>query len=182
MAGAKFDILFVGELMAEADPSRVRSNIQERFKLSDEAAARLFDGRAVTIKRGVDTATASHYRKLFRDAGALVRIASVAPAGAGEPAPESAAAVFGHAEGVPGHPAAGGSRLSLAPLGDDPLERPVAVAPRLIDVSHLSLVPGQDWTLADCEPPLPPCGLPDISHLRLVAPQQTQRDAAQEPY
>lgn len=177
MAGARFDILFTGEVMAGADPNAVRARIQELFKLSDEAAERLFDGRPVTIKRGVATATASRYREVFRDAGALVHVTPVPTAGA--PAHETAPAATDRTGDMPGHPAAVVSRLSLAPMGDDPLEPPIATASPHIDVRHLALVPGWDWTLADCEPPLPPVELPDISHLHLVEPERTQPEVGE---
>lgn len=154
MTGAKFDILFAGELMGDADPEKVRSQLQQRFKLSEAATERLFSGRTVTVKRDVDTVTASRYRKVFRDAKALIEIRPV-DASARE-----------RANSEPGVPLA-----DTEYRGDEPVRQTHTDGPQVIDLSHLSLVPGNDWTLEDCQPPLPPVRLPDTSHLRIVAPE-----------
>ena len=56
--------------------------------------------------------------------------------------------------------------LSLAPAGEILDHTPTARPPAL-DLSRLSLVPGQDWTLADCTIPPDPIPAPDISKLSL---------------
>jgi hypothetical protein len=57
--------------------------------------------------------------------------------------------------------------LALAPPGGALEEPPPSVSLDL-DISYLSLVPGDDWTLEDCEPPPTPIPLPDLSYLTLV--------------
>jgi hypothetical protein len=174
MAGARFDIQFAGELVEGADAHEVRIRLQDLFKLSEDSADRLFGGKGVTIKRGVDAATASRFREVFRDAGALVRIV---PVGAEPPPPSSAqdAALAEVAESSPG--AADGEGLQLAPVGHSlPLEQEGPVQPRTIDISYLSLVPGDDWTLEDCAPPLPPAALPDIRHLDILVPEDEKAE------
>jgi hypothetical protein len=176
MAGATFDILFAGELMGDADPDEARRRLQQRFKLSDEAAARLFGGHTIAVKRGVDTATASRYRAVFRDAGALVQIRPVAaPYQPRPPTAEPAPTSDGRQELARSTP--GGPRMTLASLESGPLEQPPVPKIREIDISHLSLVPGWDWTLEDCQPPSPPAKLPDISHLEILAPDPDTREA-----
>ena len=172
MAGARFDILFAGELMGDADLQQVRSQLQQRFKLSEAATARLFSGRTVTVKRGVDTATASRYRKVFRDAKALIEIRPVdLPSSVGtseppsEPTPESLLELT--------HRRSPGRKPSFpisdrTPQGYDSTANAHTDGPQVIDLSHLSLVQGNDWTLEDCQPPLPPVRLPDTSHLAIV--------------
>jgi hypothetical protein len=157
MSRASFDILFCGELVGDAAPDEVRRKLQQRFKLSDEKTARLFSGHTVSIKRGVDTATASAYRQIFRDAGALVQIQpSTEPLEAQLPKnPQSTPAWT--TEETPS---------DESPAGD--WSQPAFPEAPHIDISHLSLVPGTDWTLEDCQPPHPPVRLPDISHLELV--------------
>lgn len=182
MAGAKFDIQFAGELMEGADPQQARLKIQHRFKLSDEAVKRLFKGDAVTIKHAVDTTAASNYRKLFREAGALVRVLPVSTAT--KPAPKPASApptadppprtepdstpAFTHSQDL-----AADSGLTLQSRAEQekvPLEQPPLTGFPVIDVSHVSLVAGQNWTLEDCQTPPEPTAVPDTSQLRFVSP------------
>ncbi len=176
MAGARFDILFTGELLADADAGEVCLWLQHRFKLSDKAAERLFDGRTHTIKRNVNLATASHFREIFREAGALIEI---------RPVPAPTDSLLPSTTELPGttesyltsdnvepqqqtRPAPDDPRPQGSTWEDEPLEQESEGNPLTIDTSHLSLVQGQDWTLEDCQPPLPPIHLPDISHLELV--------------
>lgn len=161
--------------MDGADADQVRLRLRQLFELSEEDAARLFGGRPVIIKRGVDTAMASRFREVFREAGALVQ---VVPVGASGKSVSSA-----DESGVDSHPASTESRsatppgLYLAPAGDaQPLEAQSTAQPRKIDISHLSLVPGDDWTLADCTPHLPPIALPDIRHLSILVPRDESYD------
>ncbi|MEJ2326980.1 MAG: hypothetical protein P8Y27_01300 [Chromatiaceae bacterium] len=170
MADTTYDIIFAGELVPGTEPAEARRRIQVLFKLSDEAADRMFGDRPVTIKRGVDSASVARYRDAFREAGAFIRA---------EPVPNFEELVATSEDSAPATPEAEIDRgdlstgrsagLQLAPLGDErPLESPQAVMPRKVDISYLSLVPGNDWTLADCEPPPPPLVAPDIGHLRIV--------------
>lgn len=170
MVGARFDIFFAGELSANANPTEVRRRLQRRFRLSEDGVARLFSGHMVTVKRDVDAATASRYREIFQDAGALIEIHPVEatsetpPADAAEPLASSVSPE--PEEKIPTQSKEPGTERHRA-VGE-PLERPPSRDFAMIDTSHLSLVPGQDWTLEDCKPELPPIKLPDISHLELV--------------
>lgn len=165
MSDARFDILFAGETLPGANPAEVRRRVQALFKVSDEAAERLFSGTPIAVKRAVDAETSRRYDALFREAGALVRIAPVPlegePARAAPPPPAAARSP------EPGLAGADSSGLGLAPQADTPLEPTVAVVAPPIDLSHLSLVEGE-WSLADCAPPPPPLAVPDIEHLGLV--------------
>jgi len=173
MTGARFDILFAGALLADASREGVRRRLQQRFQLSGAVAARLFDGRTHWIKRNVDTTAASRYREIFRDAGALIEIRPVA-ASSEIPPPtafdERSAALASVERDEPAR-----STSSRPPPQDPPRDsappslRPVHDLSEL-DTSHLSLVSGSDWTLEDCQPPLPPAKLPDTRHLALVMP------------
>jgi hypothetical protein len=172
MADARFDILFAGEVLANASPYDAQRRLQQSFKLSDAATARLFDGRTHTIKRNLDTAAATRYREIFRDAGALIEIRPIKASSGLLPSSSDEA-----------YPASGGIEPveqtqstesnpppREAPWGSEPAERPPADDLPQIDYSYLSLVEGRDWTLEDCQPSLPPTKLPDTSHLKLVEP------------
>jgi len=191
MSSARFDILFAGETLPGADPAEVRRRVQALFKVSDEAAERLFSGAPIAVKRAVDAETSRRFDALFREAGALVRIAPVAapsePAMApATPAPTAVAAPQaldpapvrspqpgpllegeGDAARAAREAPDSATPLGLAPPGDAPLEPPVSQVPPPLDLSDLSLVEGE-WTLADCVPPPPPVAVPDISRLRLA--------------
>ncbi len=161
MASAKFDIQFAGELMEDADPAHARRELQRLFRLSDEAVAQLFKGEPIIIKRGVDTATASSYRKRFREAGALVRIVPV------DAAPTQTQAAGAQSAATATAPAGGLALQSQAEQGKSNLEGPGPDA-RTIDTSHLALVGGDGWTLEDCETAPEPIKVPDISRMALV--------------
>jgi hypothetical protein len=170
MTDTTYNIVFAGELAPGTERAEARRRIQVLFKLSDEAAERLFGDRPVTIKRGVDSASVARYRDAFREAGAFIRAEPVPNFGELGTGPEASAPAAPEAEmNRDGPPTVRDAGLQLAPLGDEtPLETPQVVRPRKVDISHLSLVPGNDWTLADCESPPPPQAIPDIGHLRIV--------------
>lgn len=175
MSSARFDILFSGKMLPGADPAEVRRQLQAIFRISGADADRLFSGNPVTVKRDADEATVARFREVFREAGALVR---VVPAGgaeeltASDAEEESSAAPAQTQQDATPPRVPDSSYLQLAPQDDTtPLEAPMAVTARFIDVSHLSLITG-DWTLADCDPPIELIRLPDVSHLTLVLPQE----------
>jgi uncharacterized membrane protein (DUF373 family) len=70
----RFDIQFSGDLVPGTDALAARQRLQRAFNLSDSAVGQLFGGTPVTVRRGVDSATAARYQAAFRDAGALARI------------------------------------------------------------------------------------------------------------
>lgn len=163
--------------MADADPDEVRLQLQQRFKLSEETAARLFSGRALVLKRDVDVVTATRYREIFRDAGALVETRPVLPRDTITQPPEEtvAAAPEGSATGFED----GGLHLVSDAEQGKPLEQPDAGDRPEINISHLRLVPGQDWTLEDCQPSLTSTQVPDISQLKLVEPPPETREESE---
>jgi len=173
MVGAKFDILFAGELLRDADPEAVRRQLQQRFTLSDEAVDKLFSGRTVTIKRDVDTATATRYREIFREAKALVQIRPVEAKAQSTPVSPTESVtgspVRGQAEGsTESEPK--GLHLVGGTKEPKPLEQPGTGDRPEIDTSHLRMISGQDWSLEDCQPPPASTEVPDTSHLKLITP------------
>jgi hypothetical protein len=165
MADPKYDLIFSGELTPGTDPGAVRERIRELFKLTDDTLEKLFSGRPVAIKRGVDTATAVRFRDAFRDAGAVVQVL---------PGEQVEATGFPEDQAT-GEPGAGDGELRLAPADDKPLETAPEIPPLTIDISYLQLIPGDGWTLEDCAPPTPPVRIPDIGHLTLVEPEPIER-------
>nr|WP_245232623.1 phosphate-starvation-inducible PsiE family protein [Thiorhodococcus minor] len=72
-----FNIEFAGELRAGTDPAKARADLQTRLGLSDRGIAELFSGAPVTVKRGVDGATAARLHAAFEQAGAVARVIPV---------------------------------------------------------------------------------------------------------
>ncbi len=160
-----YDLYFSGDLRPGVDPVVARARIQGLFKLSDEVATRLFSGRTVALKRGLDLARAERLRQVFLEVGALVQLV--------EQLPEEVPAAVGIA--VPAVVLADRAALkpdwALVPRDGQPLELDPGHEPPLVDISRMSLIPGQDWSLADCDRAAEPVLVPDISHLRILAPE-----------
>jgi hypothetical protein len=167
MADQRYDLSYRGLLRPGADPEETRRRLGAIFKLGETGLERLFTGKPVIVKRDVDAATAAHFERLFAQAGAEL---SVVPLDAGDPAPAvppgPASVPAGEVESPQGL-SIDISMLSLAPPGGVLEDPPPSVSLEL-DISYLSLVPGDDWTLEDCEPPPTPIPLPDLSYLTLV--------------
>lgn len=163
MADQRYDLSYRGLLSPGADPEETRRRLGAIFKLGETGLERLFTGKPVIVKRDVDAATAAHYERLFAQAGAELTVVPLESA-ASRPAPDPVPP--GVDESAQG-PTIDTSGLSLAPPGGV-LEDPAPSVSLELDISYLSLVPGDDWTLEDCEPPPTPIPLPDLSYLTLV--------------
>jgi hypothetical protein len=169
MPESLLDIQFAGELVPGADPLTVRGHLRDLFRLSPEALDRLFSGRAMIVKRGLEPAMAERYRDAFRDAGAVVRLVPSRTQADPAVAPEYASPLAGRP--APGDQ--GVSRLTLAPLGADVGEAVTPLPPSTIDTSYLSLVPGWGWSLEDCSPAPIPIPIPNLTHLSLAPVEPT---------
>ncbi|NEX22249.1 hypothetical protein G3480_18385 [Thiorhodococcus mannitoliphagus] len=164
MSDARFDISFSGTLKPDADPAWTREQLRVLFKLDDKGLDRLFSGTPTLIKRNVDSDTADRYRRVFDETGAIV---DVLPAGEPKRSKADAGGSGQGAEPTAADAVKDTSGLSLAPMGGF-LEEPPEVKIMELDISHLSLVPGPEWTLEDCEPAPPNIDPPDTSHLTLA--------------
>jgi hypothetical protein len=151
-----FDVYFLGEMLPDADPGEVRTAVARLFKVEGEKVDRLFSGKPLRVKQGIDAEAASRYRATFRDAGALLQIV---PSGA--PPPAKAAA----ANGGTTTRGAGDMRLAEPGATIDHTYPPPAVE---IDTGSLEVLPPNSGSLEDCRVDKPPRPIPDISHLKLV--------------
>jgi hypothetical protein len=163
MADERFDLSYKGLIAPGADPDHARKRLTAIFKLTDKGVERLFTGKPVIVKRDVDAATAAQFEKVFAHAGAILTVTPVEGTGLSEsqePAggPDSVEPPQTHGIDT--------SHLSLAPQGGV-LEEPPAIGIPDLDLRYLSLVPGDNWTLEDCEPPPTPIPEPDLSYLSL---------------
>lgn len=166
-----FDVYFLGEMLTDTDPAAVRRSVAQLFKVSEDAVERLFSGKPLRVKQGVDAEAASRYRAAFRDAGALVQIVP-----SGDPPPAARPSATQPADVSPGvpeqipaapQPAAGGAGFSLAEPGAT-IDLTSPPPPAAIDTSALSVQPANTGSLEDCKVEKPPRPIPDISHLKIV--------------
>ncbi len=175
----RFDIIFAGELVEGPESAAARTRVQRMFKASDAQLERLFSGKPVVIKKGVDLEAAAKYRLAFRQVGALVRIhpSAIPVQGVATKAPSAPLTLL---------PANSGSLEELAPkLKPEPLpdisklgmsapgtvlDETPAAAPTRINTGELDLVEGEEWTLEDCQPPPLPLVMPDIDDLDFAPP------------
>lgn len=186
MAEERFDLSYRGDLTPGADPARVRERLTALFKLSETGAERLFTGRPVIVKRNADAATTARFTEVFEEAGALLTVTPL-DTGSQWPPPDNAtdAVSAAHRDPSPQSDASedsGTPPLALATTQDDFLEPSRTVNIAAFDTGELSLVSGQDWSLADCEPPPTPIPIPDIDYLSLAEMEPpTERPRTESP-
>lgn len=196
MSEARFNVVFAGEMVAGADPAKVRENLAAAFRMDVSKVEALFSGKRVVVKKDADQATAMKFRAVMKQAGALCdleRIGDEAPASASEtpaaapaqavPAPAAPAArpvpsaeppapVKGGSLETVGTIRMGGTGFSgpfeVAPAGADMADKHEGPPPIVPDVSHFSVAPpGADMgQKKDDKPPV----TPDISHLSIAPP------------
>ncbi|HEC16507.1 MAG TPA: hypothetical protein ENI99_08070 [Sedimenticola sp.] len=193
MSTERYDIFFSGQIMEGEDEAGVRKKIGAMFKASPEQLERLFSGKPVKIKSGVDLDKAVKYRVAFRDAGALVDIHPAAsdaqtaqpqPATAKstKPAPDTGAvtllppntgSLIDCAPEIVAAPIPDISGISLAEPGAtiDESEPPPPVD---IDTEDLVLNPPRTGSLEDCRQAVEAMEIPDISALKIVDPEERE--------
>lgn len=132
MSENTFAVMFSGELVEGATTERVMANFAQLFKVDMAKVAPMFSGKPVTIKKGVDEATAKKYQQALLQAGAVCQVVDLAAAvPTTTPAPATAAA-------EPTPTAATGLNATLAEPGVL-IKEPEQVAALEVDTSHLSL-------------------------------------------
>lgn len=98
MSQKTFEVVFSGKLVEGAAPQKVKANVAALFKVEVAKVERLFSGATVSIKKGLDEATAKKYQLALHRAGAITRVVNraaqpAAPrAAAAKPAPKQRAA------------------------------------------------------------------------------------------
>lgn len=174
-----YEVVFAGELLADADPFQVRVNLARLFQTDLQRIEALFDGRRTVIKGNLDAAAAEKYRLTLERAGARVVVCAlgaatpeVAPAPAAAAAAPRGAGDFPPLQVAPrdsymaAFSAVAAPDFGLAPVGADLQDQRPPVAAPALDLSQLSVAPaGSDLGQARAAPAGPP---PDTAHLRLV--------------
>ncbi len=140
MSERRFDILFDGSVINGHDVSLVKNNVQTLFKLSDEQVDRIFCGKPVAIKRGLDRKSAQQYQTALTKAGAKIQLVLHQVDSTESPSGDSKAQQPNEQQARPAM-ASSAAELDTLPAGSpllDPQER-ATQAQRDVDVSHLSL-------------------------------------------
>ena len=174
-----YDIYFRGKLMPGAESQQARAAMAKMFKLEERALTGMFSGQTMRIKTAVDEATASRYRKAFREAGALI---DILPHGEPPPQAESRQPSDNSAALTLRPPRTGSladcaPKVEPTPLPDTSwmrLDEPGTVLDETpppeqpaYDISAISMAPPDQGSLEDCVQPKADHPLPDISHLAL---------------
>jgi len=158
MSEARFNVVFSGQLVAGADPSKVRANLANAFRMDIGKVESLFSGKRVVVKKDADQATAMKFRAVMKQAGAHAELERLGEDAANRGSLETVGTIRMGGTGFSGE-------FEVAPTGADlAIERnlPPPVVP---DVSHLNLAPaGSDMgEKKEQKTPLSP----DISHLKI---------------
>ncbi|MES9940464.1 MAG: hypothetical protein ABW104_10225 [Candidatus Thiodiazotropha sp. 6PLUC2] len=158
-----YDVYFSGALLKDSDPEKVKRKIGAMFKLEGDRLERLFSGKPMPIKRGVDMDRAIKFRVAFRDAGGLV---DIVPAGQPAPLPKPPAA----ARPQQTQTAPTAATTETLTLADGPLEVPEEPPHREIIAPDYPLSSNEGFDLSDCTTETVPQKIPDISALDLTKP------------
>lgn len=192
-----FDIYFSGQMLETANSEEVKRTIGERFKVTGSKLEKLFSGKAVLIKSGVDATTAGKYRETFRQAGALI---DIVPSGQrpAEPKPDvakppretpsgelklmplEASDLSDTARKTPELEIPDSEELSISPAGALFPDASAAPSPE-IDTSHLEAAPANTGSLEEFADLPSPAPIPDISQLEAVAPDKGNLSDESEP-
>ncbi len=157
MADSSFEIVFRGDIAPGNSLSEVRERLQQLFKADDAQLERLFSGRPVVLKRGLDRETGERYRDAISKAGALVEVRQAAPdsevSDTGH-VPETRTEVAdSRGEDAGEYQDADEGGWGVAPPGADVLaaDERTEHEPRNIKTSHLSVAPPGADVLSETE-------------------------------
>jgi hypothetical protein len=175
---ALYDIYFAGEIVKGAELAKVKPQVGKLFKVNAAQLEKLFSGKPVRIKAGIDEDTASKYRAALRKVGAVIEIREKAEAKA-QPAPKPNRATFQTddspppqakpAQATPSAPSAPGGLEAISEYGEleelpESRAHSVAAPSGTLDLDVLPPRTGSLEEFAEEEVPLP---LPDIDDIPL---------------
>jgi hypothetical protein len=84
MADDHFQVVLTGTVAEGFEPAQVKANVAALFKVGLDKVDKLFSGRPLAIKKGLDEATAKKYQLALQRAGAVCLVQDTAP----QPAPD----------------------------------------------------------------------------------------------
>jgi len=180
MADSLFDLYFSGKISKGEELEQVRLKVSRIFSADNETLDRLFSGKPVRIKSGVDQDTAIRYRVALRDAGALLdirpqRTTSETALSPTETERKTTLSVLPPNTGdltdcavpVDPFPLPDISNIILAPAGVD-IDESDLVPPQNFNTDGLTLAAPNTGSLEDCRPPVEAKPIPDINHIELI--------------
>jgi len=148
MSQNTFEVVFSGKLVEGAAPEKVKANVAALFKVEVAKVERLFSGATVSIKKGVDEATAKKYQMALHKAGAITQVVNRDAAAASSPKPATAKSAATAKPAAPQgqKPAASATEVGLqksvvkpAPAGVGELASAAVDAPGTVLVEHQDL-------------------------------------------
>lgn len=71
----RFDLIFCGDLVPGFELAQVKKNLQSLFRIDESKVEVLFSGKAIPLKKALDSDTANKYRAALIKAGADVSVA-----------------------------------------------------------------------------------------------------------
>ncbi|MCF5707414.1 hypothetical protein GIV19_08935 [Pseudomonas syringae] len=71
---SRYEIVFDGQLVAGAQPEKVKANLGKLFQADASRLELLFSGRRLVLKNSLDADTAEKYRATLERAGAIVEV------------------------------------------------------------------------------------------------------------
>lgn len=119
MSDKTFEVVFNGKLVEGAAPEKVKANVAALFKVEVAKVERLFSGATVSIKKGVDEATAKKYQMALHRAGAITGVVNRAAAAAPKTAAAQAAPAKASTTAQAKKPAAPAARAPARPSAAD---------------------------------------------------------------
>lgn len=67
----RYSLVFKGEIAPGQDPDQVRERVRNLLKVTPEQLDRIFSGRKISIKKGLDSGNAGGYHQAFEATGAV---------------------------------------------------------------------------------------------------------------
>lgn len=93
MSDKHFQVVLSGKLAEGMTPEQVKANVAALFKVGVDKVEKLFNGRPVVIKKGLDASSAQKYQMALQRAGALCQVVDTSPPAAETPPPASDAPI-----------------------------------------------------------------------------------------
>ena len=114
-----FQIVVNGQLTEGTNPETAKANIAKLFKTSSDKVEPMFSGQKVTVKKGLDEATAKKYQTALKNAGLIAAVESMAAT-------------------TPATADSGPGGVSIETVGTQ-IDQTPAPAPANIDTSNISM-------------------------------------------
>jgi hypothetical protein len=72
------NVIFEGKVAPGKDPEFVKQAMMNLLKIDSQGIKRIFSGRAISLKTGVNASTADKYQKAIEAAGAVCKVETMA--------------------------------------------------------------------------------------------------------